>query len=75
MKGDNYQPPPTPPPPTVECAPGWDSFQSRCYFFSPTKANSWQEAANSCKNENFIASLVSITSKGELEYILCKIKK
>ena len=72
-RGDNYVYPPTPPPPTVKCEEGWTEFESRCYYFSTTNANSWNEAAQTCHNLNFLSTLTSVTSSGELEFILSKI--
>ena len=69
-RGDNYVYPPTPPPPTVKCEEGWTEFESRCYYFSTTNANSWNEAAQTCHNLNFLSTLTSVTSSGELEFIL-----
>ena len=70
--GDNYVSPPRPDPPTVQCAPGWQLFQSRCYYFSDTKANNWDAAARTCSNLNSLSTLSSVTSKGVMEFVLCK---
>ena len=70
--GDNYVWPPTPDPPTIECAPGWQLFESRCYYFSDTKASNWDEAARTCSNINSLSTLSSVTSKGVMEFVLCK---
>ena len=72
-RGDNYKPPPRPDPPKVECQQGWSSFQSKCYYFSKTNAISWQDAVQSCTDINFLSTLTSVTSKAELEFILCEI--
>ena len=71
-RGDNYVSPPSPPPPSVKCQEGWTEFESRCYYFSTTNANSWTEAAETCHNLNFLATLTSVTSAGELEFILSR---
>lgn len=71
-RGDNYVYPPSPPPPTVKCEEGWTEFESRCYYFSASNANSWTEAAQTCHNLNFLSTLTSVTSAGELEFILSR---
>ena len=71
-RGDNYVWPPSPPTPAVKCEEGWTEFESRCYYFSATNANSWTEAAETCSNLNFLSTLTSITSGGELEFILSR---
>ena len=85
--GDNYVWPPRPDPPSVQCAPGWQEFESRyyirynntlsgiilifrCYYFSDTKANTWEEAARTCSSINGLSTLTSVTSKGLMEFIL-----
>ena len=71
-RGDNYVWPPSPPSPSVKCEEGWTEFESRCYYFSADNANSWTEAAETCSNLNFLSTLTSITSAGELEFILSR---
>ena len=41
-------------------------------MFSATPAQSWEEAAVSCTNINFISTLTSVTSQAEMEFILSK---
>ena len=72
-RGDNYKPPPPPDPIEVKCQEGWISFQERCYYFSKTKVNTWQDAVQSCTDINFLSTLTSVTSKAELEFILCEL--
>ena len=58
--------------PTVQCEEGWTEFEARCYYFSKVNANSWNEAAQTCHNLNFLSTLTSVTSGGQLEFILSK---
>ena len=54
------------------CAPGWIEFDSKCYFFSSDEDYTWEEAAANCKDMSSVATLTSITSQKELDFIMGK---
>ena len=56
---------------SVTCAPGWKKFGEKCFYFGMNETiGNYSSGVDMCHSLNSVATLASIHSKAELDWII-----